>query len=168
MQTILKLLLFTGAGFFLSACNSTGSAEQEPENIARYEKLDKADWLLGNWFNSGQDGEATETWEKANDSTFKAKSFVIAGTDTVFYESVSLEQRNNEVSYVVRVKDQQEEPVSFRLTSSTASPLVFENPQHNFPTKITYTKITEDSLYAEISGTVKGQERKEGFPFKKK
>lgn len=45
--------------------------------------------------------------------------------------------------------------------------LVFENPMHDFPQIISYTKITCDSLVAQISGEKNGQERKQAFPMKR-
>jgi hypothetical protein len=77
---------------------------------------------------------------------------------------VRLEQRKNDLFYIVSVPNQNEEqPVAFKLTSSTIDYLVFENPEHDFPKKITYKLVTKDSLYAEISGDGKSQ----GFPFTK-
>jgi hypothetical protein len=45
--------------------------------------------------------------------------------------------------------------------------MIFENPAHDFPQFISYTKITTDSLVAEISGTKNGQARKQRFPMKR-
>ena len=45
--------------------------------------------------------------------------------------------------------------------------IVFENPQHDFPQIISYTKINADSLVAEISGSKNGQELKQTFPMKR-
>jgi hypothetical protein len=45
--------------------------------------------------------------------------------------------------------------------------LVFENPKHDYPKKITYTQITEDSLEAEISGILEGKASSEKFSMKK-
>ncbi|HTG56043.1 MAG TPA: DUF6265 family protein, partial [Niabella sp.] len=120
------------------------------------------------WTDSSKMGKATETWHKENDSTYKAESFIVSQKDTIFYEQVKLEQRNNDIYYIAKTKGQNDnEAVSFKLRSKNAEALIFENPQHDFPTKIAYTKIGSDSLYAEISGLAKDQERKVGFPFKK-
>jgi len=92
------------------------------------------------------------------------KSFFIKENDTLFSETVRLAQHENDLFYIVTVPNQNEaKPVEFKLTSSTADYLVFENPEHDFPKKITYKLVTKDSLYAEISGDGKSQ----GFPFKK-
>ncbi len=163
-----KLLITISIGVCITACNNTAKEKEAQAKAVQYKKLDSAQWLLGNWFHRSKDGAATEIWKKLNDSTLSAESFVIAGEDTVFYESVKLQARNRNIHYVVSVKEQNNEaPVSFKLVSADGSKLIFENPAHDFPSKITYTKIGSDSLYAEISGVTKGQERKEGFPFKK-
>jgi hypothetical protein len=46
--------------------------------------------------------------------------------------------------------------------------LVFENPKHGFPSKISYTQITKDSLFAEISGIQDKKAVKEAFPMSRK
>jgi hypothetical protein len=92
------------------------------------------------------------------------ESYFININNTLFAEKVRLEQRKNDLFYIVSVPNQNEEqPVAFKLTSSTNDYLVFENPEHDFPKKITYKLVTKDSLYAEISGDGKSQ----GFPFTK-
>ncbi len=163
---------FTAAFLIITtaiSCNTTNEKKNNTESSAvpDYTKLEQASWLLGNWENISEDGAATENWKKENDSTFKAESFIIAEEDTVFYEKVTLQLRKDTLDFVVSTRNQNEAPVSFRLVNSNEKTLVFENPQHDFPTKITYNKIGADSIYAEISGTVNGSERKEGFPFKK-
>ncbi|MDN5286093.1 MAG: hypothetical protein JWR38_2367 [Mucilaginibacter sp.] len=131
-------------------------------------KLKKAAWLIGTWKHQSPKGSSTETWHKLNDSTYIAKSYVLRGTDTVSTESVRLEQRDGNLYYIPTVKNQNEgKPVSFKLTTSSAGQLVFENATHDFPQKITYTPIKQDSLLAEISGSYKGKQRAIQFPMKK-
>lgn len=163
-----KLPLAISIIICMISCES--SPKEKPATIkARpYEKLDSNSWLLGTWTDSSKMGKATETWQKENDSTYSAESFIVSEKDTIFYEQVKLEQRNNEIYMIVKTRGQNDnEAVNFKLRSENAEALAFENPQHDFPTLITYTKIKSDSLYAEISGITKGQERKIGFPFKK-
>lgn len=163
-----KLPLAVSAIVYVIACNNTPKEKTMPVEAGLYEKLDSTSWLLGTWTDSSKMGKATETWHKENDSTYTAESFIVSQKDTIFYEQVKLEQRNNEIHCVIKTKGQNDnEAVSFKLRSGNAETLVFENPQHDFPTQITYTKIGSDSLYAEISGLSKGQEKKVGFPFKK-
>ena len=93
---------------------------------------------------------------------------MIVEKDTVFYEKIDLFESNDSLFYKVSVKDQnKEKPVSFYLTKSDDKELTFENPKHDFPTKIVYTKISNDSLVAVIYGKKDGKEMSETFPMKK-
>lgn len=134
------------------------------QNATTYAELEKANWFLGRWENNTPEGTFYEEWKVENDSVYKGESFYVKDKDTLFSESIQLIQRENNLFYIVTVPDQNEaKPVAFKLTSSTPEYLVFENPEHDFPKKITYKLVTKDSLYAEVSGDEKSQ----GFPFKK-
>jgi len=127
-------------------------------------ELEKANWFLGRWQNKTPEGIFSEEWKVENDSVLKGESYFINGKDCLFAETIRLVQRQNDLLYIVSVTSQNEEqPVEFKLTSYTSDYLVFENPKHDFPKKITYKLVTKDSLYAEISGNGKSQ----GFPFTK-
>lgn len=130
--------------------------------------IEKANWLIAAWGNTTKEGNLTETWTKQNDSTLVGESFLIKDNDTLFSENMLIAQKDDSLYYIPTVKNQNEgKPVSFQLTSITDNTLVFENPKHDFPQKITYTKITNDSLVAEISGIQNGKEGKESYPMKK-
>ena len=138
-----------------------GSCKKE-EN--RFTTLEKTNWLLYEWENNTSDGRFSEKWSRQNDSTFYAESFFIANQDTLFAETIQLIQQENDLLLIVSVPNQnKEKPVTFRLTKLTENEFVFENPAHDYPKKIQYKLINNDSLYAEINGRGK----KEGFPFKK-
>lgn len=145
--------------FLLAIC--CFSCEQKSKS---YSELEKASWLLDRWENTTPEGTFSEEWKTENDSVLVGESYFINGKDTLFSETIRLEQQENNLFYIVTVPNQNEEkPVEFKLTSSTSDYLVFENPEHDFPKKITYKLVNKDSLYAEISGDGK----KQGFPFKK-
>jgi hypothetical protein len=138
------------------------SCEQKSKT---YAELEKANWFLGKWENKTPEGTFSEEWKVENDSVYYGKSHYVVKNDTIFTETIKLIQSKNNVFYIVTTIPPQNgvEPVSFKLTSSTTDYLVFENPEHDFPKKITYKLVNKDSLYAEISGDGK----KQGFPFKK-
>jgi hypothetical protein len=134
-----------------------------------YEKIKIANWLIGTWENNTVEGNLTETWKKTNDSTFQAQSFFIKGKDTLHFETISLNQIDEELEYNALVKGQNnDKSVRFVLTASTENQLVFENPKHDYPQKISYTKINKDNLIAEISGIQLGKPISEKYPMKKK
>lgn len=130
--------------------------------------IDRIGWLQGSWAGGTPGKQMLETWRRQNDSTYAGKSVLIKGADTLLLETVSLEQRGGQLYYVPTVNGQNEgKPVRFTLTHITDRRLVFENPAHDFPQKVSYTLIHADSLLAEISGTVQGQIKTRQFPMKR-
>lgn len=131
-------------------------------------QIEKAKWLIGTWENKTKRGSMYETWTKASDVKFTGKSYTVKNHDTTVFETFELVQKQNSLYYIPTVRNQNNNlPVSFSLQSISDNKLVFENPEHDFPQIISYTKITSDSLVAEISGKSNGQERKQTFPMKK-
>lgn len=152
--TLILLLLV------LVSCKNSASNEKD--------KIKAARWILGNWENKSTDGNLSETWKKVNDSTFQAQSYFIKEKDTLHFETITLKQKGEELTYDANVKGQNsDKPITFKLTNSTEKQLVFENPKHDYPKKIIYTQISEDSFIAEISGTLEGKPSSEKFSMKK-
>jgi len=155
-------------GFLILWIVSCKKQERTEHTSREYLQLKRASWLLGNWGNNSNEALFKETWHQKNDSTYFAESIVIIENDTVFYEKVNLVETNDSLIYIVSVKNQnKEKPVAFVMTKSSKNELTFENPKHDFPTKIVYTKITNDSLVATIYGKKEGKETSELFPMKK-
>ncbi|MBF4491907.1 hypothetical protein IR010_05080 [Flavobacterium sp. MR2016-29] len=133
------------------------------------DKIKIADWLIGNWENKSDDGVLTENWEKVNDSTFNATSYFIRSKDTLHFEKITLSQHGEMLMYSATVNGQNnDKAIDFPSTTETANKLVFENPSHDYPQKITYTKGANNTLTAEISGNLQGKVTKEKFVMTKK
>jgi len=157
MKTGTKLLIIVVGLIILSAWTTN-----QPNNIT------KADWLVGTWENKTQRGSMYETWNKVSDKELKGKSYMVKEKDTIVFENLRLVQEQDGLFYIPIVKNQNDGlPVRFIAKTISATQLVFENPKHDFPQIISYTKISTDSLVAEISGTKNGKERKQTFPMKR-
>jgi hypothetical protein len=163
MKTIWwKVLLLTAL-----ACTEKPGSSSGVEAV-RLPKLDKANWLLGVWQAQSEKSTQYEIWKKSNDTVFIAESFFVRGVDTVSLERVELVEERDEVNYIPTVKNQNGGlPVPFKLIFMSETKLVFENQQHDFPQTITYEKIADDSLQAEISGIIDGVHRARQFPMKR-
>jgi hypothetical protein len=142
----------------------------QPSSDKKFEQLEKMNWLVGQWENKMPEGILTETWTKTNDSTFSGTSyFIINKNDTVHSETILLIQLKNELIYSPTVKGQNDDKsVDFILTSDVENSFVFENPKHDYPKKIVYKKVAENSLVATISGIQQGKQTTESYPMKKK
>ncbi|WP_447951723.1 DUF6265 family protein [Chryseobacterium koreense] len=120
------------------------------------------------WENKTSKGSIYETWNKTSDNELSGKSYIVKEKDTIIFENIRLVQEQNRLFYIPTVKNQNGGlPVRFAAKTISETQLVFENPQHDFPQIISYTKISADSLVAEISGVRNGQERKQTFQMKR-
>jgi hypothetical protein len=89
--------------------------------------------------------------------------------DTVHSETIILTQLNNQLIYSPTVKGQNDDkPIDFIMTSDSENNFVFENPKHDYPQKIVYKKVNENSLIATISGIQQGKVSSEGYRMKRK
>lgn len=142
--------------------------ETSEKNALRFKQLDKASWLLGSWKGVIGKGISVENWYRQDDSTFAGDGMFIKGSVTLSEEHLQLTQKGDDLYYIPTVKNQNgNKPVPFKMTRLTDGEMIFENPAHDFPKKIKYTRYGADSLVAEISGPVKGQEHTEQFPMKR-
>ncbi len=168
MKITLNYLMTLTVCLGLISCNNTDNTKSNENQKLAYYKLKQASWLIGSWYNQSPDGILTESWEKKNDSSFIGKSCFLAGKDTLSFETLLLTQEGNDIFYIPTVKGQNNnEPITFALTSSSSTQMVFENPKHDFPQKITYSLINNDSMIAEISGMVEGKINAQTFPLKR-
>lgn len=157
--------------FGMSSCGDNNQEKVGVDSVTKepsYDIIAKYEWLAGTWQNTSTEGVATEKWEIASDSVYMGRSYFVVGNDTVSSEKLSLEQKGRELFYVPTVKDQNNnKAVYFKMTSSTESQVIFENPEHDFPQKITYSRVAADSMVAEISGVVEGKPQMQQFPMRR-
>ncbi|QGK75068.1 DUF6265 family protein [Flavobacterium sp. SLB02] len=141
---------------------------QKKESVEK-DKIKIADWLIGNWKNTSPDGTLTENWTKLNDSTFSGASYFIKGKDTLHFESIVLAQKGETLTYFATVKGQNDDKsVAFPSTAESDKQLVFENPKHDYPQKITYTIGANNTITAEATGNLQGKVTTERFIMVKK
>ena len=139
------------------------------KNASKYEKIASMNWLLGAWENKMEEGNLSENWIMKNDSTFVGESYFIKGKDTISAESMELSQKREDLFYIPTVKGQNnDEPVTFKLTTATINEFTFENPTHDYPQKIVYKMVNATNLVATISGIQQGKPSSESYPMKKK
>lgn len=131
-------------------------------------KVREAEWLIGTWKNKTPKGTIFETWSRTSDSELSGKSYVVKEKDTIVFETIRLVREQEGLFYIPIVRDQNNgASIRFEARTVSETQLIFENPQHDFPQNISYTRISPDSLKAEISGTRNGKTRKQIFPMER-
>lgn len=125
-------------------------------------------WLLSTWKNETNRGTIFESWIEESDFEYGGVSYSLHNGDTTVFETIRIIKDGDSVFYVPTVKTQNDaQPVQFFAKRVTPDKLVFENPSHDYPQLITYRLISTDSLIAEISGEINGQEQVKLFPMKR-
>ncbi len=153
-------------GILIISCKSDPKAEDV--NSKSYPKIEQLNWLVGNWENVTELEQSYENWTQKNDSTLLGHSFTLIGADTVFAEKVTLKQVDDEVFFtVIAYQQNDDKPITFEMISSDKDIFTFENPEHDFPTRISYSNPVKDSIHAWISGNVNGEHEKIDFLFKR-
>jgi len=109
-------------------------------------------WLSGDWQTApGGRAQIEEHWIQPAGGTMMGVSRTVAGGKTVEFEFLRIEQRDNGIYYVAQPKGRCP-ATDFKRTRVNAQEDVFENPTHDFPKRIIYKKIADDSLTATIDG----------------
>lgn len=122
-------------------------------------------WLEGSWTMKVKRGTITETWQANNDSSLlgNSKMKTLAGEERIM-ENLELIYTAGNYYYVSTVSGQNNnQPVSFLITSHSEKSFVAENPEHDFPRRVSYTLVNKDSIHAFIDGGPQQPEKKSDF-----
>jgi hypothetical protein len=141
------------------------SAPSQPKSSDK-PSIKTLSWLAGDWSLEKNGRVVTEIWMPPAGGTMLGMSRTVANEKTVEYEFIVLRQdANGEIFYVAKPSGQPE--ASFKLTRGTATEAVFENPEHDFPQRISYKLNPDGTLLAAIEGTKAEKTRRVEFPYKR-
>ena len=112
-------------------------------------------FLQGTWKMENQD--IYEHWDQLNDSNLKGFSYKMKDGEIIVTEYLDISTHQNETIYTATVINQNKgQGVNFNLTN-TDSTFTFENPNHDFPKKIVYQKLSDTEIEVQVSdGAQKG------------
>lgn len=128
-------------------------------------RLSDLGWMAGCWEMSNKERgtQITEMWMKpAGDAMIGIGRTLKAGK-LVDFEFLRIVETAAGLAYVSRPSGNKED-TSFPLKTSTTNGIVFENPTHDFPQRILYTRSGE-KMTARIEGTNNGKTRGIDFPY---
>ncbi len=122
-------------------------------------------WLEGSWTMTTKRGALIESWKTSAENKMEGSSklFYKTGQERVM-ENLELVFENGKYYYISKVNNQNNnEPVWFTITSHSEKGFVAENPEHDFPKRITYELVNEDSIHAWIDGGPSMTDKKSDF-----
>lgn len=116
------------------------------------------EWLTGTWTrtNAKPGRSGVEIWNAPANKQMIGKGINLKGADTTFVEKLKIVEMDGKLFYVADVPENKTE-VPFGFTALTKNSFVCENPSHDFPKKIEYTR-DGNQLKAVISGNGKSIE----------
>jgi hypothetical protein len=120
-------------------------------------KTSNLGWMAGCWEARSTRRLVEEQWMVPRGSLMLGMSRTVRGDTLVEYEVLRLEERGDSLFYVANPVRQAQ--AQFLATSSTDSSVVFENPTHDFPKKISYARVGPDSVVARVEGNLSGKNR---------
>jgi hypothetical protein len=114
-------------------------------------------WLAGSWAQTQGDRYTQELWTAPRGDTMMGVNRTVQGDRTVAFEYLRMVKTGEGVFYLAGPGGKNP-PTSFKQTAASDHRIVFENPEHDFPTRIEYER-QGDTLRASIHGVQDGKER---------
>lgn len=107
-------------------------------------------WMTGFWKLQGADGNwAEEWWTTARAGVMLGAGRSGKGDTLEWWEQTRIEAAGGKLSFCALPKGQK--GACFAATKVAANEIVFENPGHDFPTRVAYRR-EGNALLAEVSG----------------
>jgi len=140
----------------LASTAATVAAEPAPDPTL--------DWLAGHWCGGTSTQSSEELWLPPAQGQLLGMGRTLRGDRMVDFEYLRIALHEGRLAYFAQPRGRP--PTVFSLTDSGPGWVRFENPAHDFPTRIEYRR-EGDSLDAEIAGPDgSGGERRTAFAFR--
>ena len=112
-------------------------------------------WLSGRWAGFQDGTEMEEMWTTAKGGSLLGLHRDVKNGRTVSFEFLRIEAAPEGLTYFASPQGRPATP--FRAVENGKGRVVFENSEHDFPTRILYWLGEDGKLHARIEGTLGGQ-----------
>lgn len=144
-----------GAALLLGMAPRTG----EPRPLRPGDPaLQSVAWLAGSWACDYRGALIEEHWTAPSGGTLMGMSRTVRDGKTREWEFLRIEKQVDAIVYLASPSGRSP-ATPFKLTSSANDTLVFENPEHDFPKKISYAKDGAN-VRVVVAGDEAGKPRK--------
>ena len=149
----------------IAVCATWIAARQPETQEQSKHELSQLSWMTGSWVMEHGDERVEEHWTTPRAGTMFGVSRTMRGDRTVFFEFIRLEQTpDGAITYHAAPKGRSP-ATPFRMIEMSGEQVVFENPKHDFPTRIIYRRQGEDGMAAQVEGA--GGENPQRWQFKR-
>ncbi|HXW03850.1 MAG TPA: DUF6265 family protein [Vicinamibacterales bacterium] len=133
----------------LSLVCAHGSAGQAATAKPARATVAEVAWLAGTWVGGGESALLEERWTPPAGGAMLGTSRTVKGGRMIAFEFLRIVERDGGLVYIAQPNGVP--PTEFTLTHVDAASATFENPSHDFPKMIRYTKRPDGTLEARVS-----------------
>lgn len=113
-------------------------------------RIAQVGWIAGDWISATATGSIEERWSTGNGGGMIATSRTLRGDVMTAFEFLCVSERDGTLVYTAMPNAGP--ATDFTLTKVDADSATFENPTHDFPKIIRYSKRADGGMDATISG----------------
>lgn len=129
-------------------------------------RIEQLGWFAGCWAFERGGERYEEVWLPPAGDGAIGMARTLKGGKTINHEFTQLAVGNDGgIAYVANPSGQTR--ATFPLLKLDGTRAVFENPQHDFPSRVIYAYTAPDRLDARIEGTLKGRPQATDYPFRR-
>ncbi len=115
-------------------------------------------WLEGRWIVTPQESNSYEEWELIDNNTMSGMTYKEYENNKLILDKMSIKCKDDSaIMQMVAIKDSTKFLADFVLETDNDSYWKFYNDLTDFPCKITYQKINNDSIDVQIEGRIEEQ-----------
>ncbi|HQW12268.1 MAG TPA: DUF6265 family protein [Saprospiraceae bacterium] len=158
MKYHIPLIIFTMLS--LVACKSTSKLKSPEAQFS---------FLIGDWAAQMDGYISEESWTSAKGRLESSSQSIQNKNEIISSETAVIKYEKGYYFYIPTVLDRNKKvSVPFKITSYTNQSFVAENPEHDFPKRITYTRIDGDHIRTVVDDGPKNPKEKYVFNFVRK
>lgn len=125
-------------------------------------QLSSLQWLTGCWGADGGETGSGEFWVMTEAGELLGLARTVRDGRTQRYEFMQIESEAGQLVFTAQPSC--ESQTRFPLAELSEGAAVFENPDHDFPQRVSYRRVDEDRLLARVEGRENGVLRAVDFP----
>ncbi len=122
-------------------------------------------WITGGWGAVVKGRNVEEYWTEPASNAMLGMGRTLANGRMVAFEFLRIETRPAGIFYVAQPMGQP--PTDFRLTSWDGHTAIFENPEHDFPKRLLYTRKDDGSIDIRVDGGARVADGAESYTYRR-
>jgi hypothetical protein len=129
----------------------TSAVPQDPAPPQVTADLGQLGWLAGTWVSANGGATVEERWTPAAGGSMLGVSRTLKGGRMVAFEFLRIAEREGKLVYLAQPGGRAP-ATPFTASQIDAASVTFENPQHDFPKRIRYSRRADGTLEASVGG----------------